>query len=141
MADLATRFWAKVKKTETCWLWQAAKSSNGYGRFYVAEHDFRQAHRVALELSGILIPDGKVADHKCRVRNCVNPAHLRVVTQRQNSLENSNGATARNAAKTHCPKGHPLCGDNLLQPVPSRVYRKCKTCKKEQRKHGQENRI
>ena len=26
------RFWAKVQKTETCWLWQGTKDRNGYGQ-------------------------------------------------------------------------------------------------------------
>ncbi|HEU5089071.1 MAG TPA: hypothetical protein VFT99_16560, partial [Roseiflexaceae bacterium] len=29
---LAERFWAKVRKTDTCWLWTAATDHNGYGR-------------------------------------------------------------------------------------------------------------
>jgi hypothetical protein len=30
------RFWAKVNKTETCWLWTGAKHEKGYGLLKVA---------------------------------------------------------------------------------------------------------
>jgi hypothetical protein len=53
-------------------------------------------------------------DHLCRVRMCCNPAHLRLVTPRQNSLENNSSPFARNANLTHCPKcGSELAGDNV----------------------------
>lgn len=41
------------------------------------------------------------------------------------------GNAVVNAAKTHCPKGHPLSGDNL-DPYALRVekHRKCRTCHK-----------
>ena len=42
------------------------------------------AHRIAWELRNGPVPDGMVVDHLCRVRRCVNAAHLRVVTQKEN---------------------------------------------------------
>ncbi|WP_375372618.1 HNH endonuclease [Clavibacter capsici] len=44
-------------------------------------------------------------DHKCRVRNCVNPAHLEVVTPRENQLRGF-GVSQINAVITHCPANH-----------------------------------
>lgn len=43
------------------------------------------AHRLAYEKVYGKIPEGKVIDHICRVRNCLNPKHLRVVTVTENT--------------------------------------------------------
>ena len=42
----ANRFWAKVEKTETCWLWTGAGTGPGrdYGHFRVG----RACHRIAV---------------------------------------------------------------------------------------------
>lgn len=49
------------------------------------------AHRIAYALAHDgEIPDGKMIDHACHVRHCVNPMHLRAVTNKQNS-ENRSG--------------------------------------------------
>lgn len=83
------RFWQKVDKSGECWEWLGAKVSNGYGSF---RHDGRHtyAHRYAAKLAGMGVEVGLV-DHTCHHRSCVNPAHLRVVTSKQNS-ENLSGA-------------------------------------------------
>ncbi len=52
-----------------------------------------------------MIPEGMQLDHLCRVRCCINPDHLEVVTQRENILR-GNGTAAVHAKKTHCPQGH-----------------------------------
>ena len=92
------RFWSKVDKSGSCWRWTAA-ILNGYGRFGVWRDGKQRsglAHRVAYELSGRDIPDGMFLDHACRNRACVNPAHLRVVNNKQN-LENHGGATVKSS--------------------------------------------
>ena len=34
--SIQERFWAKVAKTDTCWLWTASRiSSSGYGQFHI----------------------------------------------------------------------------------------------------------
>jgi hypothetical protein len=90
--DYEARFWAKVEKTDTCWLWRAA-ILNGYGRFSVYRDGKARsglAHRVASEFLVGPIPNGKFLDHTCHNRACVNPAHLRIVNNKQN-IENHNG--------------------------------------------------
>jgi hypothetical protein len=98
---IADRFYDKVEKTDTCWLWTAAKVRNGYGIIGAggAGNGFLYAHRVSYELSVGPIPDGLFLDHLCRVRHCVNPEHLEPVT----TAENCRRAAA---AVTHCPQGH-----------------------------------
>lgn len=67
---------------------------SGYGRFYSGGRPGgHSAHRVAWELHNGEIPEGLQLDHTCHVRTCVNPEHLRLVTQKQNSENRSLAAT------------------------------------------------
>jgi hypothetical protein len=78
------RFWEKVNKTDTCWLWIAATGRFGYGQFW-SKNKMVSVHRFSYELCKGKIPKGMVLDHLCRVRHCVNPEHLEVVTGLENS--------------------------------------------------------
>lgn len=125
------RFWRKVTKTTTCWLWTGAVTKFGYGNFTI-EREGRSgyqkqalAHRYAYESLRGKIPVGLQLDHLCRNKLCVNPAHLRPSTPRENTL-NSNGITAQHARKTHCKRGHPLSGKNLrIMPDGERDCKQC----------------
>lgn len=78
------RFWSKVDRTGTCWLWADAPNSAGYGTFKVAGLNPFMAHRYSYELAGGVLTPGKTIDHLCRVRLCVNPDHLEEVTYEEN---------------------------------------------------------
>src|ERR1035437_3014013 len=108
-----------------CWLWTAAVDKDGYGLFKLSGRMVR-AHRFAYEQAKGPIPHGLTLDHLCRVRCCVNPAHLEVVTVRENTLR-GNGPAGRNARKTHCKQGHPYTESNTYQRHTERE-RICKTC-------------
>lgn len=130
---LADRLWAKVDQggADECWIWLGGTSGDGYGRIRRGGDDrvMLSAHRVAYELLIGPIPEGLTLDHfrlnpgprqaPCS-RACVNPAHVEPVSGRENVLRGKTHA-ARNAAKTHCPKGHAY--DAL-----SRGERRCRTC-------------
>lgn len=82
------RFWEKVDRRgpADCWLWTATRTAkDGHGRFYPITGKGVLAHRFAYELLVGPIPDGLVIDHLCRVRLCVNPAHLEPVTAEENT--------------------------------------------------------
>jgi len=126
--SVKARFWAKVDKRrpDECWEWQACKIS-GYGTFWMGGN--AQAHRASLILSGQVPKDGDVTDHICCNKSCVNPSHLRFVTQKINVHENNPGPVAKNAVKTHCLLGHPLFGENLnAYAYKGSVMRICRTC-------------
>lgn len=72
---ITERFWTKVQKTETCWLWGASKNKWGYG-WVKLNGSMRGAHRVSYELTKGQIPNGFEILHKCDNPPCVNPDHL-----------------------------------------------------------------
>lgn len=74
---LDTRFWSKVEKTETCWLWVGSRNSDGYGMIYNHDrHKTERTHRVAYELQIGTIPAGLQVLHHCDNPPCVRPDHL-----------------------------------------------------------------
>lgn len=134
-ADLE-RFWAKVEKTSSCWLWTGTKNTDGYGRAYIrqgSQPKYRgyMAHRLSFVLAGGEIPDRYVLDHICRVRNCVNPEHLRAVTNKFNILAGIS-ASAVNARRTHCKNGHEFTPENTRISRGARICRTC-DCAKQRR--------
>lgn len=121
---VADRFWEKVDKTGDCWLWTGAQTRGGYGNFGMGGHAglTMRAPRAAVLLTRGSIPDGMEVDHLCRVRLCVRPDHLEVVTREENNRRRCEAMRNR----TECPKGHPMSGDNLM--VTSSGRRRCRTC-------------
>lgn len=90
------RFWAKVNKTDKCWIWTAHRDSKGYGRFSPAGRpDY--AHRISYEMAYGGIPEGMQVDHECHNRACVNPSHIRLTTSKQNN-ENHSGPHANSTS-------------------------------------------
>ena len=125
------KFWSFVFKTPTCWLWRGALS-NGYGQLHVKNRLHGKLniiiHRWMCERFIGPIPQGFHVDHLCRVTQCVNPAHLELVTRRENMLRGKT-VGARNASKTHCIHGHEFTPANTYRPNPN--HRHCRQCAKE----------
>lgn len=123
------RFWEKVQKTPSCWIWLASRRCGGYGEIWDKTIGrTRCAHRVSYEWSYGPIPKGLTVHHKCNNPPCVNPEHLEVMTMRENTLLNDS-AVSRNARKTHCPQGHPYDGVNTFHY--KKQHRQCRTCKRQ----------
>lgn len=128
------KFWFKIDfvSAAPCWQWIGAKTVDGYGILKHPANKGLLAHRAIMEIFG-WFDKTKVVDHQCRNRLCVNPNHLRMVTVKQNVLENSNSPAYHNSKKTHCKRGHPLSGENLLIRKKWKYntsYRLCKACYK-----------
>jgi len=121
-------FWAEVEKTDGCWLWRAALSTNGYGQTSRDGVQIR-AHRLAWELERGPIPVGLLVLHRCDVPTCVNPDHLFLGTNKDNSRDMAAKGRDGNQhkAKTHCAKGHPYSGHNLI--VSAKGWRYCRICR------------
>lgn len=88
-------------------------------------------HRFRYEREVGVVPEGMELDHfVCDNRRCCNPQHVRPTTHYENVLRGQS-PTALNKAKTHCPKGHPYSGDNLIPYYTERGTRSCNACNNE----------
>lgn len=113
------------KNLGPCWEWTAAKSK-GYGRVW---HNGRwlRAHRVIYELLVRPVPEALQLDHQCRNRGCGNPRHQKPVTGAVNNAR-SESASAQNARRTHCRRGHEFTPENTRNRQGSRKERTCRAC-------------
>ncbi len=110
-----------------CWLWMAGQNGKGYGVFKPSRSRRNAyAHRYAYEqLVGPIAP-GLEIDHLCRVRHCVNPAHLEpvppVINQQRgnspNQIINRSGA---------CLRGHPWTPESTYY-FPGGKKKRCRIC-------------
>jgi hypothetical protein len=125
--ELAWRkFLLKVKKREDhCWIWLGAiDNRDGYGRFYDGINS-GTAYGFAYRYAKGAVPDGLVIDHICANRLCVNPDHLRCVTNTENVLS-GNGPSAQHARATVCGQGHEMTEANTyVRPDGNRACRAC----------------
>lgn len=114
---IAERFWAKVEKTDTCWLW-TGMTKGGYGRMQVKPRGgglFMPAHRIAYQLLVGPIEKDMTIDHTCAVKLCVNPEHMEQVPM----MENLRRQQVRRPLVKECRK----CGGPIAA-----IYILCRSC-------------
>jgi len=121
--DAPDRFWNKVEISAGCWNWSGALDEHGYGLVWVRPLPNRRimkAHRISWMLAGHPLAAHKVLHHICENRQCVNPAHLKLMTR---------GAHVgmHRAAITYCKHGHEYTFANTILTRDGR--RNCRTCK------------
>jgi hypothetical protein len=93
------RFWAKVEKTDGCWLWRACIDYHGYGQFKLGGLT-KLSHVIAWTWENGPVPDGLELDHLCRNALCVRPSHLEAVTHAENVRRGKASATLRQYNKS-----------------------------------------
>lgn len=125
MTGLPDNFWTKVRESD-CWIWYGAVNNKGYGCFAVGRKSVL-AHRLAYEDARGPIPKGMTIDHVCRVRNCVNPNHLEVVTIAENNRRKK--VAGGLAIGGSCHKGHYLADESSVYRHP-RGHVECRQCRR-----------
>lgn len=155
--SVVERFWAKTDvaadcdcrlcvaaddPAAKCILWTGSEKSHGYGSFWDGTRT-RRAHQFAYELAIGQVPDGLQLDHLCRVRMCVNPAHLEPVTQQENNRRAYLIALAEGRSRcplpTHCSRGHEYTPENTYWRPPSGSTpngRRCRICRSDQKRRA-----
>jgi hypothetical protein len=116
-----------------CWLWTGAKKPAGYGMSGPAQRATGTGyiHRaVWIALNG-QPPAKHEVDHVCFVTSCVNPAHLRLLTAKENRQIGRRNWLLRTS---HCRNGHAKAGDNLI--VDPDGHTRCRICTHEAWRRG-----
>jgi len=121
--ELPERFWDKVIKTDTCWLWMG-KIDDGYGRFHTAGK-YYLVHRMSFVVLKQKLQENTQVDHLCKVRNCLNPDHLDEVTSKENTRRGL--AKIYNTDPNKCPYGHDYDGE-IAGKAEGSIYKVCRKC-------------
>jgi hypothetical protein len=115
-----------------CWLWTSTLMHEGYGVISINGKQMR-AHRLTYMLLRGPIPEHLQVDHLCRLRCCVNPAHMELVTLQENSRRGL--SYLHNRLKTHCPRGHEYNLENTKHNPPDISHptgnRICLVCRRQ----------
>jgi hypothetical protein len=109
--------------TDECWLYAGPIHTDDYGLVQVkvdGKWKLLRAHRVVYESEIGLIPDRMVSDHLCRVRSCINPKHIEIVTNAENTRR-------AHAWLTHCKQGHLFDEANTII-IKATGHRRCRQC-------------
>lgn len=119
-----------------CWRWNGPINHHGYGRM-----SQKLAHRVAYEHWVAPIPEGMQIDHLCRVRSCINPAHMEVVTPKENTHRGL--AVLGIIPLRRCRNGHEFQFTTRKSGEREGMAAYCKVCRNERRrqKYAEDKRI
>ena len=134
----ATRY---VADEDGCWISTYSVASHGYAQIGWQDRDFRQivtAHRASWVHFHGQIPEGMTIDHMCRVRRCVNPAHLRMMPNLDNARDNGQSRRGKPTPTGEtCTSGHVV----LLYPSGARHCRECANAWGRAKKHRRSLRL
>lgn len=115
------RFWLKVKKTDSCWLWIGACTTNpaglNYGQLWVKNRNYL-AHRISWMAHRGEIPEGLLVLHNCPSGDnpsCVNPDHLFLGTYADNYHDMM--AKRRYSHPIGCNNGQSKLNDEIVMSI------------------------
>ncbi|MGJ4084383.1 HNH endonuclease signature motif containing protein [Corynebacterium macclintockiae] len=104
---VAERAASRYETDGDCWISTYSVASHGYAQIGWQDGSYRQvvtAHRAAwVYHNEAQIPDGHTVDHLCKNRRCVNPGHLRALS----NFENARRTRGRDWPVGTCANGHP----------------------------------
>lgn len=112
-----------------CLLWTGAKYKNGYGHVYFGLVDGKKTWMSAARAMWTAVkgplPRHLEPDHTCRVRLCVNVAHLEPVTHAENRRRSRGYRHADIFKITNCKRGH-----QNWRSTPDGKRRVCRVCQR-----------
>lgn len=114
----------KVDEATGCWIWQGQINRTGYGtvRF---NNKTTTAHRAYYDYYVQPVPAELQVDHLCKVRACINPAHMEIVTPIENNLRSDN-PISQVMLTNICKRGHVLTSDNVYRQGRGRACIECR---------------
>lgn len=152
--SLLTRLFSSIKistehfyKHDPCWEWTKSryiKTDYAQASVTVNKTQFNvSGHKLFYQLFVGFIPHPLVIDHLCRVHYCVNPAHLELVTHKENTARGMWIQRRGPALKTMCSNGHAMIGDNIQygankRNTISKIRRYCRRCRNEKERRYQQ---
>lgn len=100
------RFWNKVYKTDSCWIFTGRRDTSGYGRMRIGPK-MPMAHHISYYLKiGEWLPFDLEPDHTCKNPSCVRWAHGHLEAVSHNEHVKRTALTHRNKIKTVCKYNH-----------------------------------
>jgi hypothetical protein len=125
---IVIRVMSKWHPEGECWISDYSRGSHGYAQIGWHGEDGRKVattvHRVAWWAANRQpIEKGMTIDHICKVRACINPLHLRLLSNEENASDNGQVRVNLPTGRL-CHKGHPLIRDGN-----GRTY--CRDCQNE----------
>lgn len=138
---LYPRFEARVEKRgpEECWWWLGAIAQPKqlcYGTVWGADRPGSPprkagAHRMAYTYWVGEIPQGMTVDHICFNTLCCNPAHLRLLTHRENAARHAPGwyDNTRNRPRKPISLACSGCGEVRVLDRNGKLY--CRSCSRD----------
>ena len=132
------RFWRQVQKhsEDECWEWLGYRDKNGYGSLNIKSKESGiRAHRFSYQLHIGLIPEGLLVLHKCPGGGnpwCVNPAHLKVGTQKENVQDKIDAGRSRHSEESRRKRSVIFKGRIITPEWRAKIARKNETLVDEQ---------
>ena len=101
-----------------CWEWTGSRFASGYGQLPAQRDTGSLAHRASWRIHYGLIPHGMCVLHHCDNPPCINPSHLFVGTNKDNSKDMVAKGRSANGDRNGCygmlGKDHPAYGKALV---------------------------
>ena len=130
---LLTKILSRCRRSSTgCLEWQGAVCSNNNYASITYQRKSLKGHRLVWSIYHAKeIPSSKVIMHTCDNPICLNIEHLKLGTQKENSLDCTSKKRQHAQKKTHCINGHEFSKENTrTRHSKGRPYRFCIQCRR-----------